>query len=643
VTQVVENPLDAGRAAAQRHAWRDAYELLTEARKTDRLSAKDLEDVGDAAWWTGKLDEAIEFREQAYTAYRQANEPRRAALIALNLADVFASKGSMSVAQGWFGRAERLLADEPESVEHGHLAIGRALHSMLAGDIPTMIEQADNALEIGKRFDDRELQAFSLVFRGRALVLQGEISEGLALLDEATAVALAGELNPYATGMIYCMTIVSAQGLCDYRRAGEWTAEANRWCDRQEISGFPGVCRVHRAEAMRLRGDWNAAEQQALAACEEAGGYNIFTAAAGFYEIGEIRRRKGDFAAAEDAYRQAKELGRDPQPGLALLRLAQGKVEAAVTALKRSLGAGGDISARARRLPAQVEITLAAGDLRGARAAAEELEQIAETIKIDGTTPPAMAGDAKLARGQILLAEGGAEDAIALFEAAARLWAEVGAPYEEAKARLHLGLALRRSGDEDEAREELRVARSVFERLGAVLDFQRAAELLGDATKRTFMFTDIVDSTKLVEVLGEDKWRKLLTWHDKKLRELIEEQGGEVIKQTGDGYFAAFQNPGAALEAAVSIQRALDAHEPIAPDVRIGLHTGGAFHREDDDYAGQGVHLAARIGALAGGGEILVSRESLDGGAVRYVQSEPRREELKGIEDPVEIVSIDWR
>jgi class 3 adenylate cyclase len=143
-------------------------------------------------------------------------------------------------------------------------------------------------------------------------------------------------------------------------------------------------------------------------------------------------------------------------------------------------------------------------------------------------------------------------------------------------------------------------------------------------------------------VLGEDKWRKLLTWHDRKLRELIEQQGGEVIKQTGDGYFAAFQNPGGALEAAVSIQRALDAHEPIAPDVRIGLHTGGAFHREDDDYAGQGVHLAARVGALAGGGEILVSRESLDG-AVRYPQSEPQQTELKGIEEPVEIVSIEWR
>jgi class 3 adenylate cyclase len=643
VSQVLENPLEAGRAAAGRYAWRDAYELLKEARESAALTGKDLEDVSDAAWWTGRLDEAIEFREQAYTSYREAGEPRRAALVALKLADDFSGKGSMSVAQGWFGRAERLLADEPEAIEHGHLEVGRALQAMLRGDIDGVLEHAGKASEIGKRFGDRELEAFSLVFQGRSKVLKGEISEGLALLDEATAAALSGELPPFATGIVYCVMITACQNLGDYRRAGEWTAEANRWCDRQDISGFPGMCRVHRAEALRLRGEWTEAERQALAACEEVGGYNLPMAAAGFYEIGEIRRRRGDFAAAEEAYNRAIEIGRDAQPGLALLRLAQGKVEAAASAVKRALAGAKETPARARRLPAQVEIALAAGDLRTARSAAEELEQIAATVVIDGKTAPAFAANARLARGQVLLAEGAPEEAVGPFEDAARLWAEVGAPYEEAQARMHVGLALRRTGEEDAARDELRAAKSAFERLGAVLDFERTTELLGDATKRTFMFTDVVDSTKLVEVLGEEKWRKLLTWHDKKLRELIEEKGGEVIKQTGDGYFAAFQSPSVALDAAVAIQRALDAHEPIAPDVRIGLHTGGAFHREDDDYAGQGVHLAARIGALAGGGEILVSRESVDGGAGRYGQSEPRQAELKGIEEPVEIVSIDWR
>ncbi|MBA2536416.1 MAG: adenylate/guanylate cyclase domain-containing protein [Actinobacteria bacterium] len=213
-----------------------------------------------------------------------------------------------------------------------------------------------------------------------------------------------------------------------------------------------------------------------------------------------------------------------------------------------------------------------------------------------------------------------------------------------AEAQMLLGFALRRSGDEDGARDELTAAKGAFERLGAALAAERAAELLGEhKLSRTFVFTDIVDSTKLVEALGEEKWKKLLGWHDRTLGELISDRGGEVIKQTGDGYFAAFQTPGAALEAAVAIQRALDAHEPLAPDVRIGLHTGGAFHRADDDYAGQGVHVAARIGALAGGCEILASRESLGDGAARFPVSEPRRTELKGVADAIELVSIEWR
>src|SRR5688572_22849195 len=176
MSQVLENPLEAGRAAAERYAWRDAYELLKQARESAALTGKDLEGVADAAWWTGRLDEAIEFREQAYTSYREAGEPRRAAFVALRLADDFSGKGSMSVAQGWFGRAERLLADEAESVEHGHLAVGRALQAMLSGDIDSVLEHAEKASDIGKKFGDRELEAFSLVFRGRSKVLKGEIS-----------------------------------------------------------------------------------------------------------------------------------------------------------------------------------------------------------------------------------------------------------------------------------------------------------------------------------------------------------------------------------------------------------------------------------------------------------------------------------
>jgi class 3 adenylate cyclase len=644
MTQVVDEPLEAGREAARRHAWREAYDLLHAADDGGALTAEDLESLGNAAWWTGHLEEAIGLRERAYAAFVEAGEPRRAAMVTVPLAMDYGLRGALSVASGWIARGERLLADEPEGVEHGHLALVRGTTSIDLGELEQAGEAFGRARELGARFGDRSLETTALVFEGAMKVWTGDPEGGMAILDEATAAATSGELDPLATGIVYCVTIDSCQALGDCGRASEWTEVANRWCDRLDVTGFPGACRVHRAQILRLRGDWPKAEEQAQQACEELHDYNRQVTAAGFYEIGEIRRRQGDFAAAEEAYRKSDELGRDPQPGLALLRLAQGKVEAAGSAIRRSLGSEElDPLTRSRRLPALVEIALAAGEIGRAREAVGELEGIADHYRVDGRRTPVFEGSIQLADGRIRLAERDWAGAATALRGARDTWNKVGAPYETAQARMLLGLAYRGEGDEDGAREELTIARTTFERLGAVLDAQRAAELLGESsTMRTFMFTDIVDSTRLVEVLGEAKWAKLLAWHDRKLRELIEGAGGEVIKHTGDGYFAAFQSATAALEAAASVQRALDAHEPLAPDVRVGIHTGGAFHKGDDDYAGQGVHLAARIGALAQGGEILVSRASLEGGT-RFALSEPRAEALKGFEDEVELASVAWR
>jgi class 3 adenylate cyclase len=641
MTQIADDSLQAGRDAAARGAWREAYDLLAPAVRS--LGAEDLEALANAAFWTGKLDESIELREQAQAAFVELGEKKRAAMLAAVISRDYFMKFDLAVSNGWFAKAERLLADEPESEAHGYLAVGRGLNAMMSGDLDAAVSHSEQAAELGRRFADRNLEAIGLVMKGRALVLQGQIDEGLAILDEATATATSGELEPWSTGFIYCCTITSCSGLGDYRRAAEWTAVANRWCDRTDTSGFPGACRVHRATITRLRGDFETAEAEAEQACAELGSFDPWTTALGFYEIGEIRRHRGDFAAAEEAYARTKEWGRDPQPGLALLRLAQGKTDAAAAGIKRSLSSAPDPLGRIHRLPAQVEISLAAGDLKGARAAGEELDRLADAFRIGDVRTPAFDATVCLAWGQIRLAENDAAGAAGELERAVERWREVGAPYEVAEAQMLLGLALRRAGEEDGARDELRAAKKGFERVGAALAVERVSELLGEhRLARTFMFTDIVDSTKLVEALGEGKWKKLLDWHDKKLRELIEEQGGEVIKHTGDGYFAAFRSPAAGLSAAVSIQRALDEHEPLAPDVRIGVHTGGAFHREDEDYAGEGVHMAARIGALAGGGEILVSRESLDG-ASKFSLSEPRHESLKGFDEPVELVAVEWR
>jgi len=396
---------------------------------------------------------------------------------------------------------------------------------------------------------------------------------------------------------------------------------------------------------MRLRGNWPEAEQQALTACEELHDFDRYVTAGGYYEIGEIRRRRGDFAAAEGAYRKTNELGRDPQPGLALLRLAEGKVDAAVAGITRAVQDVHEPLARLRRLSAQVEIAIAATDLKTARAAADELEGIVDSYKIGDRRAPAFDAAVHLVSGQIQLAEGDPEGAARCLRRARDEWQQVGAPYETAEARMLLGIAFRRQGDEHAATAEFEAALATFERLGARLDEERTKELLGRLqARRTFVFTDIVDSTKLIETLGNDKWKKLLARHDELLRERIVENGGEVIKQTGDGFFAAFDNPKAAVEAAVAIQRALDA-EIVAPDVRIGAHTGGAFHTDADftDYGGQGVHEAARIGAAAGAAEILVSRDTLDGVGIAFRLSEPRAELLDGFEQPIDLVSVDWR
>ena len=384
----------------------------------------------------------------------------------------------------------------------------------------------------------------ALVFKGQLMVMSGQVEEGLALLDEATAAAVSGELQPLATGIVYCVTIDSCQSLGDCGRAAQWTDAANRWCDRTDITGFPGACRIHRAELLRLRGEWPKAEEQALQACEELQGYNGYITGHGFYEIGEIRRRRGDFAAAEEAYGRASEFGREPQPGLALLRLAQGKTEAAASAIRRELAAGDAQPARALEAPAGAGRDLArdrrgSPRARGCRGARGHRRHLPGRRQADARAPgcrlsrlgPDPAGGAGLGR------------RLASAALRARHLGEGRRAVRDRAGADAAGARVPGEGDEDGGREELLAAKRTFERLGAVLDLQRTAELLGEsAANRTFMFTDIVDSTKLVEALGEDRWQKLLTWHDRKLRELIEQGGGEVIKHTGDGYFAAFQS-----------------------------------------------------------------------------------------------------
>lgn len=646
------DPLLAGRDAAQRHAWREAFELLTAADQSGSLSADDLECLAEAAWWNGRRIACIGARERAFARHLEAGQPRRAALVGVALAKDYYTGRASAVGTAWLSRAERLLGTEPEGIEHGHLLRLRAVIALEGdGDFDRALALAQQTLEIGTRFHDRDLMALGLHDQGRVLVAKGQLSEGMGLLDEATAAAVSGELMPLTTGIIYCNLISLCEELADYRRAREWTEAASRWCERQAIAGFPGMCRVHRSDVMRLRGTWHEAEQEARRACEELREFNVSYAAEALYRVGEIRLARGDLVAAAEAFREAHELGRDPHPGLALLRLAEGKRDAASAAIHRALAAEARPLARIRLLPAQVEISLAMSDLPTAQTATRELESAAETY---GTS--AIRAQALEARGGVALAEGDSQGAVGSLCAALALWREVEAPYEEARVRLSLASAYQAGGDADGAILELQAARAGFARLGAASAERDAAERLreagqpepqpspaGEQAVKTFLFTDMVQSTKLVDAIGDQAWNDLLQWHDQTLRALFARCGGEEIDHAGDGFFVAFEQPSAALECAIEIQRTLAGHRRthgFAPQIRIGIHSAPGT-RSGLGYRGKGIHQAARIAHAAEAGEILASWHTAE--SCRFPTSRPRSITLKGIAQPVQVVTVDWR
>ncbi|TAK75769.1 MAG: hypothetical protein EPO16_08275, partial [Dehalococcoidia bacterium] len=449
--------LAAAQQAADRHAWPEAYGLLAALDAKGQLGAAGLELLGTMGWWAAEPDASVSARERAFAAYLAEGDRVRAAYMALLAAKDHQSHLSDVVAQAWRARAARILNEEPESFAHGYLVLFESEEAMGGGDFVRAAELAGRAVDIGSRFGDKDLQGFGLVFRGMALVRGGELKEGLLLLDEATAAAVSGELSPFATGVVYCATISTCRDLADYRRAGQWTEVARRWCERQAISGFPGVCRVHRAEILSLRGEWTSAEDEARRASEELLSYKAFyQAAEGFYALSEIRLRMGDLAAADEALRQAQDLGREPQPARALLYLAQGRVDAAMSSIGRALAEPiPERLRRARLLPAQVEIALAAGDIATARTAAEELAGIAEDFG-----SPALHAAAHCARGAIHNAAGEPEQALQELGRGLAHWQTVDAPYEIARTRRLIGDALRLREEVDDARLEWEAARS---------------------------------------------------------------------------------------------------------------------------------------------------------------------------------------
>jgi class 3 adenylate cyclase len=628
--------LAQARDAFERRDWQRAFELLTAADAEERLGPEDLERLGEAARWSRHFDAVLDAFERAAAGWERAGDRRGIARVALKLVMEHQMRGNEAVGSGWFRRAARALEGEGECPEQGMLLWSQAQGCYEQGDTETGRRLCERAADLGRRLGHRDLEALGLLEQGHGLLVEGAVSEGVELIDEAMAAAMGGELEPWTTGFVYCSTIFACRNRGDWRRAGEWSEVSLRWCERNSLSGFPGLCRFHRAEVMRFRGDLERAERDAIDAIEEMLPAVPGLAAWGFHELGEIRRRRGNRAGAAEAFRRSSELGFDPQPGLALLRLEEGRPDAARRAIVEAL-ADPDATAQESRwllLPAAAAVGLAANDLELARSSRDELESLAEAL---GTEAVRAAAD--VAGGRVALAEGRPEDAAQALRRGRRGWSSVGAPYETAEARMLLAQAYRQLGDADAARDELDGARATFERIGAA-----RAEPVSTPVARTFMFTDIVGSTKLVEALGDEPWESLLAWHDRTLRTCFAEQSGEEVKHEGDGFFVAFSDPACALECACSIQRALREHRRehgFAPPVRIGVHTAHATDR-GGDYGGRGVHAAARIAATAGANEIVASRDALEAAGDAFSGRDERKLELKGLAEPVAVSTVDW-
>jgi DNA-binding NarL/FixJ family response regulator len=475
-----------GRAAYARNAWQEAFEALSAADRESPLAAEDLERLAWSAGLAGHDVEQIGVLERVYQRHLDDEHPVAAARAAFWAGFRLFSLGEPGRASAWLARAERLVEHEDETCAvRGYLLLPPAHRLVAAGQADQARAAALRSLAIGEAANDPDLVALARTVLGRTRILEGDHARALRELDEAMLAATRGALSIAVTGIVYCTVIECCHAIYAVERAREWTEGLTAWCESQpELQAFAGPCRVHRSLVLELKGAWDAA----LAEAEQAStrlGTTPNERGAAFYQKAEIHRLRGEHDAAEAAYLEANRCGREPQPGMALLRLAQGRADAASASIRRVLeSVKGDL-ARARYLPAAVEVFLADGNPDDARRAARELADIAS-----GKGNEILDAMAAHARGAVHLASGEAREAIEPLRHAFAVWQRAGAPYLAAKIRVLLGMADRASGDEDGARMELEAAQSVFRNLGAPRDLERVrASLAERQTERPFGLT----------------------------------------------------------------------------------------------------------------------------------------------------------
>jgi DNA-binding CsgD family transcriptional regulator len=473
--------LERGRDAYANRAWLDAYEALSRADAELPLEAADVERLANSAALVGERDTHHSLLERLHKLRLDSGETEPAAKAAVVLGLSLAIAGEVGPAMGWFGRAERLAGQAgDDSVVPGYLLLPVAFQRMSSGDAEGAHGAAFEAAAIAERFGERDLFATASHLAGAALIKQGRVDEGLQVLDEAMVAVTAGEVSPFLSGAVYCGVIASCEEAFEPRRAQEWTNALTRWCDAQpQLVSFTGRCLAHRAGIKQLHGAWADALDEAVLArerCEQA--MNRPAAGQAYYQQAELHRLRGDYAAAEGAYRDASRYGRQPQPGLALLRVAQGQAKAAADALRRALAETAEPLQRAVLLPASVEVALAQDDVDSAASASAELDEIDARYG-----RPMLRAIAAQVRGSVELASGEPQAALRSLRTAWQVWEELDAPYEGARVRLLVGLACRALGDEDGAALELEAARAAFDAVGAEPDVRRVDSLSRRAEK----------------------------------------------------------------------------------------------------------------------------------------------------------------
>jgi class 3 adenylate cyclase len=635
-----EAELDVARRAARDGRWADAF------RAFDAVGAVEPEDVDSQAWaalFVGSAEASADLRQRAFAGYLKRGDELRAGFAALNVALSHFGRGMPSIGAGWLEHAERYLSTRVDTEEHAWLLWARAVLGAEAGaDVDEALDTAARVVETARSVASLDVEALGNLLKAQLLVRAGEAGAGARLLDEVMALAVSGCLGPFATSWVYCGTISTCATVGDYERAWAWTSEVGRCSIQPGLADFPGDCRLHRAELLRVRGQWTEAESEAARVCDDVGSWHVGHLGTAHYELGELTLRRGDLDAAEFAFGQARELGVSPEPGLTMLHVQRGELELAAAGICDALDLAVDDPCR--RIPllmTAVEVAVAQHRIDWAQACADELGAL--VLIYDA---PVQRARAAHAAGTSMLAAGDADRARARLREAVQLWEEVQAPYEGARSRVALAAAQLACGDGSAHAADLNTALNAFERLGAVLEAKQAAGLLGRPPRsqrvaRALMFTDIEGSTDLLSELGDNDWIELLRWHDQQLRVLFSRHRGAEIHQKGggDGFFVVFAAPDDALDCALGIQEVMRREAARRLVVRIGVHWAEVTHAEGD-YSGRGVHEAARISALAVGGEVLASTATLAAATNNYAIGGARAVALRGLPGQTEVASL---